>query len=648
MQLDNHAATLQGGDSEGPAIVPGNSDASALIERVTSTDESLVMPPKGEPLTKDEIALLKRWINDGAIWPQFDVKNFELTPLANDLVFLRRVTLDTVGVTPTEHEIESFLADDPQTRRVKVIDRLLADERWADHWMGYWLDVLAENPNMINPTLNNTGPFRWWLYESLIDNKPADLFVTELIRMEGSERFGGPAGFGTASQNDLPMAAKGIIVSSAFLGVEMKCARCHDAPAHVSLQKDLLQLAGLLKQDTIKLPKSSSVPAGRLHQAGRKPLIEVTLEPGAVVKPAWPFERYCDESVADLLAEHPQNPRDRLATLITAPQNERFAQVMVNRIWQRLMGRGLVENVADWEKGGPSHPELLRWLARRFVESGYDMKAISRLILNSHAYQRATDPLLVETSPLYISPAPRRLMAEQIVDSVFHATGTPFDLEEVSLDIDSVRDIKNALTLGKPRRSWMLASTSNERDRPSLGLPRVTAVASVLKAFGWRGARQDPQSQRDTDSNTLQPAIFGNGVMSIWLTRLSDRHGMTRLALEDQTVEQLVDRMFLRILTRKPSATERERYVSFLSEGYDTRVIPKSKRVRPAPGKRERVRYVSWSNHVDGPANSLAQEKEVAARRGDPPTNALQEEWRLRMEDALWAILNAPELIYTP
>ncbi|MEQ9406545.1 MAG: DUF1553 domain-containing protein [Fuerstiella sp.] len=648
LRLDDHTSVLKGGESDQPAIVPGRADAGELLSRITSQDEDIAMPPAGDPLSDNEITLLKRWISDGAVWPQFDVRNFELTPLADDLSFLRRVTLDTVGVTPTEGEINAFLNDHAADRRARVIDRLLADRRWADHWMGYWLDVLAENPNIINPTLNNTGPFRWWLYESLVDNKPADLFVTELIRMEGSERFGGPAGFGTASQNDLPMAAKGIIVSSAFLGVEMKCARCHDAPTHVSRQKDLLQLAALLKQDTIRLPESSSVPAGRLSQTGRKPLIQVTLEPGAEVEPAWPFRRYCDESVADALAEHPDNSRDRLAALITAPQNERFAQVMANRVWQRLMGRGLVENVSDWEKSGPSHPDLLRWLGHQFVASGYDIKTISRLILNSHAYQRATDPLLAETSPLYISPAPRRLTAEQIVDSVFHATGTPFDLEEVSLDIDSVREIKNSLTLGKPRRSWMLASTSNERDRPSLGLPRVTAVASVLRAFGWRGARQDPRSQRDTEPNILQPAILGNGVMSVWLTRLSNRHGMTQLALEDQPVEQLVDRLFLRLLTRKPLAAERECYVRFLSEGYDTRIIPESERVEPNLGKRERERYVSWSNHVDGPANTLAQQKEAAARRGDPATNALNNDWRLRMEDVLWAMLNAPEWIYSP
>ncbi|WP_197455389.1 DUF1553 domain-containing protein [Stieleria neptunia] len=669
LRLDDHASVLVGGESDGPAIVPGKADASALLDRITSQDEGIVMPPTGDPLSDDQIDRLTRWINDGAAWPQFDVVDFEPTPPADDLTFLRRVTLDTVGVPPSEAEINAFLNDDVRRpsdvvrvqgsmssesdlasadRRARVIDRLLDDKRWADHWMGYWLDVLAENPNIINPTLNNTGPFRWWLYESLVDNKPADLFVTELIRMEGSERFGGPAGFGTASQNDLPMAAKGMIVSSAFLGVDMKCARCHDAPGHLSRQKDLMQLAALLKKDTIQLPKTSSVPQDQLHQRGRKPLIEVTLKPGAKINPAWPFERYCDESVADVLAENPDDSRDRLAALITAPQNERFAQVMVNRIWQRLMGRGLVANVSDWEKGEPSHPDLLRWLGRRFVESGYDVKAISRLILNSHAYQRATDPLLRETSPLYISPAPRRLTAEQIVDSVFHATGTPFDLEEVSLDIDSVREIKNALTLGKPRRSWMLASTSNERDRPSLGLPRVTAVASVLKAFGWRGARQDPRSERDTEPNILQPAIFGNGVMSVWLTRLSDRHGITQLVLEDQPVEQLVDRLFLRLLTRRPTAAERNRYVRFLSEGYDTRIIPEAERVTPTPVKRERVRYVSWSNHVDGPANTLAVQKEAAARRGEPATYALTNDWRLRMEDALWAILNAPEWIYSP
>ena len=136
--------------------------------------------------------------------------------------------------------------------------------------------------------------------------------------------------------------------------------------------------------------------------------------------------------------------------------------------------------------------------------------------------------------------------------------------------------------------------------------------------------------------------------MGVWLTRLSDRHGITQLALEDQSVEQLIDRVFFRLLTRPPSADVKRRYVAVLSKGYYTRIIPESKRIRPKAGKRVPVRYVSWSNHLDGPATTLAQKKELAARRGDPPTNALNTDWRLRMEDVLWAVLNAPEWIYTP
>ncbi|MCX6954669.1 MAG: DUF1553 domain-containing protein [Verrucomicrobia bacterium] len=643
LRLDHLAAALKGGKADGPALVIGRPEDSPIIQRITSTDPEEVMPAKGDPLSAKEIATLKAWIREGAVWPEFQVASFALTPLADDLTFLRRVTLDTVGVVPGETEIAAFLALPAASRRAQTIDRLLADPRWADHWMGYWLDVLAENPNLINPTLNNTGPFRWWIYESLLDNKPLDLFVTELIRQEGSERFGGPAGFSVASQNDVPMAAKGIIVSSAFLGVEMKCARCHDAPTHTSKQKDLIELAAMLGATSIKLPATSSVAMANLRLGGREPFIEVTLAPGTTVAPAWSFAQFCDEGVAAQLAERPADPRDRLATLVTAPQNERFAQVMANRIWQRFMDRGLVETVGDWEKSLPSHPALLRWLGRELVRSGYDSKALARLILNSHAYQRATDRSLAETGPLFTAPAPRRIAAEQLVDSLFAATGKPFAVEAVNLDIDSVRTIDNALDLGGASRAWMLASTSNERDRPSLMLPRIQAVAEVLEVFGWRGARPDASSGvREVAANVLQPALLSNGTMTTWLTRLSDDHGLTRLALEKQPLDTLVDRLFLRMFTRHPTATERKTYTELLRPGYDSRVAA----VTPPPvstGPRVRPKYVAWSNHMKSEANTWRLEQEAAARRGDPATSRLAADWRRRLEDVTWALVNAPE-----
>ena len=649
LHLDNRADALRGGKNDGPALKPGQPDDSPILVRVESADADEVMPPKdrGDALSHHEIDTLRQWIAQGASWPEFRPPRTEFTPLIDDLTFLRRVTLDTVGVVPSESEIREFLADPSSDRRAHVIDRLLADPRCADHWMGYWLDVLAENPNILNPTLNNTGPFRWWLYESLQDNKPMDLFVTELLRMEGSQRFGGPAGFGVASQNDVPMAAKAIIVGAAFQGVEMKCARCHDSPANVSKQEDLFALAAMLNSKPITLPASSSVPQDRIHQGGRKPLIEITLKPGSTVAPKWPFQSFCQENAAVSLAEHPDDPRDRVAALITNPQNTRFAEVIVNCVWQRLMGRGIVEPVGDWEKGRPSHPELLRWLAREFVRSGYDVKAIERLVFSSHSYQRASAPDQHETDPLYVAPARRRLTAEQIVDSCFSATGKPFRLEEVSLDIDGMRNAKDSISLGQPRRAWMLTSTSNERDRPSLTLPRIQAVTDVLEIFGWRGARPDALSVRDTAPNVLQPAILSNGTVSGWLTRLSDDHGITSLALEGQPVESLVDRLFLRVLTRRPTKVERDRYVAFLAKGYDSRAMKPMEVPPAAAAPRVREHYVSWSNHLDAEATVLRHEQELQTRRGDAPTSRLNADWRERIEDVLWALLNSPDFVFT-
>jgi hypothetical protein len=408
----------------------------------------------------------------------------------------------------------------------------------------------------------------------------------------------------------------------------------------------LFSLAAMLETTPLTVPATSSVAMEHLMVGGRTPLIEVTLHPGSEVAPAWPFAEFCDEETARRLARNPGYSRDLLAALVTAPQNERFAQVMANRIWQRFMGRGLVPSVGDWEKSDPTHPELLRWLGRELVRSGYDAKALARLILNSHAYQRAVDPELAEPGPLFVAPAPRRLSAEQLVDSVFAATGKPFNVEPVNLDIDSVRTIENALDLGRARRAWMLASTSNERDRPSLMLPRMQAVGEVMEVFGWRGARPDASDGlRDMSANVLQPALLANGTMVSWLTRLSDDHGFTKLALEAQPLDQLLDRVFLRLFTRRPNAEERRVYVDHLSKGYQTRIkdspaTPPT--AEPASSKPEP--FVAWSNHMLSEANVLRLEEEVAARKGDPATTRLEPDWRRRFEDLLWALLNAPEL----
>lgn len=644
LRLDLAELARKGGDS-GPAFAPGNAVESELIRRVRSTDSDEVMPPKGNRLTESEVSMLTRWIQEGATWPELPLVRDSFTEPVDDAGFIRRAMLDTVGVPPTAEELSRFVSDSASNKRVALIDRLLDDPRWADHWMPVWQDLLAENPNILNPTLNNTGPFRWWIYESLLDDIPMDRMVTQLVLQRGGEREGGPAGFGIASQNDVPFAAKGAIVSSAFLGVEMKCARCHDSPTGAYKQEQLFQLGAMLAVRPLNVPKTSSVDPEKLNAGGRTPLIEVTLLPGSTVEPKWPFPAFSDHGLADALVQNTEDQRERLAALLTAAQNERFAQVIANRVWQRFMGRGIVEPLDDWEKGTPTHPELLQWLGRELVRNGYQVKALVRTIMNSAAYQRAVDPALKLPDPLYSACEPRRLSAEQIVDSLFAVTGKPFVTEPMCIDLNGRRETDNAVDLGVPRRAWMLASLSNERDRPSLTLPRLQAVSDVMSALGWRGSRQDPSSTRDIAPNALQPAILANGVMSLWLTRLSDDHGLTEVVLREQPVETLVEDLFTRLLSRRPTQHEKARYVSWLAEGYATRRV-----LNPVIEHRPHIvpKLITWTNHLQPESDPAAQERIVAAQKGDPPAPRIEPKWRARCEDVVWALLNSPEMIYRP
>jgi hypothetical protein len=461
--------------------------------------------------------------------------------------------------------------------------------------------------------------------------------------MEGSPLGGGPAGFGIASQNDAPMAAKAQIVAKAFLAAEMKCARCHDAPFHPYDQADLFGLAGMLAGKPLAVPGTSTV---KQQEGGRTPAVSVTLKEGEQVAPHWNLAEIGGEALPEgleLPAAAGASPRERLAALITSPTNPRFAPVMVNRLWKRTMGAGLVEPVDDWDNS-PSirHPELLAALARELTTHDYDLKHVARIVFNSRAYQ----------SQVATSAAPpgattrRRMTAEQLVDSLFAAVGKEFGAEELNLDPDGRRPPTEFLNLGTPRRAWEFTSTSNERDRPALSLPVVQSVVDLLETFGWRPSRQDPITVRDEATTPLQPALLANGTVGGRIIRLSDDGAITALCLEDQPAESLIRAVYLRILSRNPSDAETSRLLAYLDDTYATRIVPGAPVTPRTSGAA--ARRVSWSNHLSPEASTIQIERERAARAGDPPTNRLTPAFRERMEDIVWALINSPEFVFVP
>jgi hypothetical protein len=570
-------------------------------------------------------------------------------PLTADLEFLRRLSLDVIGVIPTADEIRAYLKDPVELRRQRAIERLLNEPGWADHWIPYWQDVLAENPSILKPDLNNSGPFRWWLHQAFSDDLPFDRVVTELIEMEGSLYKGAPRGFAMASLNDAPMAAKADILSQAFLGQKLSCARCHDAPFHPFKQKDLFSVAALLDGNPIELPEASTVP---VREGARKPYVQISLKPGDQIDAHWPFQGL---SGATVVAEPPSNTsvasRHRLASLIVDPQNGRFGEVMVNRVWKRYVGRGLVEPAHDWFEAEASHPRLLRYLSRQFVESGYDLKHLARLIFSSHVYQRKPDPAAGESSSergtLLAGPFPRRLSAEQLVDSLHLAVGKSLDCEDLNLNPLGDRPLRQFVNMGTPQRAWEMTALSNERDRPSLALPRAQALVDVLTTFGWRQARQDPATARDDGPSPMQTLMLANGPMGTRITRLSDDSGFTRLALEDRPLDELVGETYLRLLSRPPSADETNVFVDYLQPTYaDRRVAGMS--LSDIDLSKKTDKRVSWANHMSEESNLIRMEEERTVRMGDDPTTVLQAAFRERYEDVIWALANSPEFKIIP
>ncbi|MBM3786427.1 MAG: DUF1553 domain-containing protein [Acidobacteria bacterium] len=618
-----------------------HAERNQLTRRAVSAEVAAAWTARhtGKPTGKNQIdSFLNAKLTEAGVKPAAKL---------DDLAFLRRLTLDTTGLIPTAEEVRAFLKEPAATRRTSAIRRLLDSPSWADHWVSYWQDVLAENPGILKPDLNNTGPFRWWMHQSFTDNIPFDRFVAELVQQEGSEAQGGPAAFSQATLNDSPAAAKADIVAQAFLGQKMSCARCHDAPFHPFKQKDLFALAAMLNGKDLKLPVTSTVPQG---DGGRKPNVNSALKPGEVIAPAWPFETllaHAGDGTLPVMAKAAS--RNQLASFIVSPENERFAQVVVNRVWKRYLGVGIFEPVDDWTRGRASHPELLAYLASEFKASGYDMKYLAKLIFESDVYQRKASGMpadqMSSAKRLFAGPAHRGLTAEQLVDSLHLAAGKEFDCEEMNLNPAGDRAAKQFLNLGKPTRGWQLTALSNERDRPALALPIAQSIVDVMTSYGWRQSRQSPATERDDAASPMQTLLLANGVLGTRIARLSDDSVFTQLALSSVSVEKLVEESFLRILSRQPSKEELGLYVKLLAPSYAGRVV---KGAVARSSKRESDGRVSWSNHLSAEATVIRMEEERKLRFGDVPTTRLTTDFREKYEDTLWALVNSPEFSVVP
>lgn len=421
---------------------------SDLFERIASDDPEIRMPPEGEPLTTKQIEKFGEWIDGKLEWPDelslksksfsrplalqkvdppaltvvdvtgqgtknpidkfvtayFESKSIEPPARLSSLQFLRRSKLDLLGQLPTIEELE--LVANKQIDHEKLIDQLLIRNRdYADHWLSFWNDLLRNDYVGTGYIDGGRKQITLWLHRSLMENKPYDQFVRELINPE-DEAAGFIKGIkwrGRVNASQIEPLQFSQNISQVFLGINMKCASCHDSFIDDWKLSDAYGLAAITSEKALEMHRCD-VPTGKMATSKF-----VFPELGEIDQAASRDERL-----------------KQLAALMTSKGNGRFARTIVNRIWERMIGRGLVHPVDVMANEAWSEP-LLDYLAMDLVKNGYDLKRTMKLIATSRIYNSvsiSTDGTESNADFVFQGVSPKRLTAEQLVDSIWSLTDT--------------------------------------------------------------------------------------------------------------------------------------------------------------------------------------------------------------------------------
>jgi len=335
------------------------------------------------------------------------------SPPCTDAEFLRRVMLDAIGTTPTPEEVEAFLADTDPEKRAKLVDRTLDRPEYVDYWTLKWGDLLRVNSEKLGA--QGMLAFNLWLRESFRSDKPFDRMIDELVTAQGSIYTEGPANYYRVATNPEDLAET---TAQVFMGVRLQCAKCHHHPFESYGQDDYYGLAAYFARIKTKASDEFGL-------FGQERVVFVN-KAGEVNQPRT-GKRMAPRPLGGPPSDDPVDRRRALSRWLTDPKNPWTARSVVNRYWGYLMGSGLVNPIDDLrETNPPSNPELLDAMAGSFVESGYRLKGLLRLILKSRTYGLSALPTPDNRldATFFTHYRARRLSAETLLDALNAATGT--------------------------------------------------------------------------------------------------------------------------------------------------------------------------------------------------------------------------------
>lgn len=505
---------------------PGDTDVFARYSRF-SVGASIIVLPGGDDF---------RWPDPKAVnyidEHVFDrLQKLRIVPaeLCDDETFLRRVTLDLNGRPPTPEEYHAFMTDDRADKRTIRIDQLLNDDAFADLWTMLWgeqLRIMGGNYAPDATHIKAADAFYEWIRLQMRNRRPLNEFVAEMVSASGSNLSNGPTNLYTMMVHSPRITPKAFAsdFSQVFLGVQLQCAECHNHPfdrwnmddyyGFVSFFTGVKRKPGIEPRETRIYFDPSAAPA--THLRDDRPV------PAKILGAIEPVRTDGD-------------PRRALAAWLTAPENDMFSRNLANRIWAQMMGRGIVHPVDDVRvTNPPSNEPLLDALAKRLVESEFDLHALVRDICVSRTYQLSSRPNesnkrdARQFSRSYL----RRLRADVLSDTIVAATG-------VSRNFSGFAEGTRAIDY-YPR-------TSGATEGPNWG-------DEFFRTFG-RSSRGTicacETKTAPTISQTLHLSV-GDTIGA----RLAAGGKIRALVESELSPEEVLDELFIRALSRRPTEQE--------------------------------------------------------------------------------------------
>jgi ferric-dicitrate binding protein FerR (iron transport regulator) len=460
------------------------------------------------------------------------------SPPADDAEFLRRAFLDLTGRVPTYRQAVAFLGDTSADKRSRLIDSLLASRAFGEHFGTVWRHLLAPPDYTFSTKGLQRDTFSPWLADQINAGRGWDAIVRDLLTAAGPVKDTPQAAFLMANADNFQPRPERIAgsVASRFWGVQLRCAECHDHPfAHwkkadfwgTAAFFDRLRFTGF-KGGVVPSLVEGAAPEPEKRKGKGEPAEK---QPAAVVKAR--FLGGAEPALPETGAIRPT-----FAAWATSAENPFFARATSNRLWAHFFGRGLAQPLDDMEGGRLSHPALLQRLSRELVDAGFDLKHLARAICTSRAYQRTSRPLPGnETDRVAFSHmALKPLSPEALYDALV-----------VTTSIDKTEAYQRRPGKGK-------GQSNAEPDWPTRD-----EFARVFRVAG-QGDEAAPTA------GIPQVLRLLNGPMLNGPSPLVER-----LVAEELPVAEALDRLYLSVLTRKPTAEEVEQLSAYVARRKEVR-----------------------------------------------------------------------------